>query len=115
MEIELNRWMRLGDANPHSKDVVQAVLLTEDDWFEGPAESIPWMQVVKWRLIKRHEKPRPELKPCPFCGGPAGVRRWFLNVTYYVYCNDCAATASSHMERVGAMKAWNQRKDAEDE
>ena len=65
----------------------------------------------------------PELKPCPFCGGPAGFEECtpeqFPHTTWSVGCRneneDCIATQmiASFSRKEEAAKAWNQRHPGE--
>lgn len=66
---------------------------------------------------------RDELKPCPFCGGSAGVREAFSVVpgkklARYVRCDECGAHSDTFYVYTGsnpdavvkkAVKAWNRR------
>ena len=63
-------------------------------------------------LLKRvngGEPDKPELKRCPFCGGEAEVYteedEW-----WHVRCSDCWAQTDGHDTEIGAIDAWNQRK-----
>ena len=61
-----------------------------------------------------------ELKPCPFCGGPAelskGVVRFMGRpAVTFVFCNACGARGTQFVESVKycandrAVEAWNRR------
>ena len=53
-----------------------------------------------------------QLKPCPFCGGPAEIwPRQILQESYHSECEDCGATGHSHVGCTveEAIAAWNQR------
>ena len=58
-----------------------------------------------------------ELKPCPFCGGRAGIRRFAGKVfdAYKVYCmnEDCCIEPATHSYyyKIEAIEAWNRRAD----
>ena len=63
--------------------------------------------------VNGNEPDMPELKPCPFCGGEAEVytdeddtQEWF-----YVRCSDCWAQTDGNDTEIGAIDAWNQRKN----
>lgn len=62
-----------------------------------------------------------KLKPCPFCGGEAGLRHYedfnkdFSSVyKFYVWCKDCEVQSmpTANVER--AINAWNTRKPMDD-
>lgn len=60
-----------------------------------------------------------ELKPCPFCGGEAGIHfHSELNEYYiseidavYIYCKHCDATTGPFLKKEVAIEAWNRRVD----
>jgi Lar family restriction alleviation protein len=61
-----------------------------------------------------------ELKPCPFCGGGAVLRRGNKDKHgYFVVCHTCGAKTAffsdkytSHVEnKTQAIEAWNRRAD----
>ena len=64
-----------------------------------------------------------KLKPCPFCGGEAGMReeRRYLGGTSngisrtYIQCNLCACRTMSYdwEDKKNAIKTWNTRKPME--
>jgi Lar family restriction alleviation protein len=59
-----------------------------------------------------------ELKPCPFCGGKARIRK-LQKLVYAVRCTDCGATSTSFgvkpwhdtvfIAQGQAIEAWNRR------
>ena len=52
-----------------------------------------------------------ELKPCPFCGGKAAIKR---NKTVLVDCTECTATVFQCADDpTWAIKTWNRRSDAD--
>ena len=55
-----------------------------------------------------------ELKPCPFCGRKATLRKSEETKLYHVACFDCGCRqdASYKVERV--IEAWNMRKQMDD-
>ena len=66
--------------------------------------------------------PEIKLKPCPFCGGEAGIAaKTFdvFNVGAYVFCDECGARTAIHYSHTGlyresekmAADAWNKRID----
>lgn len=65
-----------------------------------------------------------ELKPCPFCGGRAVLRRGNKNKHgYFVLCTECNARSGFECDKYTsrqdnaqlAIEAWNRRKDNGDE
>lgn len=54
-----------------------------------------------------------ELKPCPFCGGEAGVVRHAYdarNDVFGVECTVCGcSTQQNYKHRLGAVGVWNRR------
>ena len=53
-----------------------------------------------------------ELKPCPFCGGEASIRK-IDNVWYVVGCDDCSCDVGRHWfyTREEVVEAWNRREE----
>lgn len=57
-----------------------------------------------------------KLKPCPFCGGIAGLyeHKTFINPlalgSFYIKCLDCKVTTKYYKTAKEAMKKWNNRK-----
>ena len=60
---------------------------------------------------------KPELKPCPFCGGEAVARpnlpTYGCEVMYYVFCGKCLVRTQLKWTAEQAIEVWNRR--AEDE
>lgn len=57
-----------------------------------------------------------KLKPCPFCGGKAGIQSAFGQ--HKVICLSCGVVSETHDEKEKAIEVWNSRpiedeKDAE--
>ncbi len=52
-----------------------------------------------------------KLKPCPFCGGEATIRKYeyFSEDTYNVYCEECGCEISMYYSEGDAIDAWNRR------
>lgn len=56
-----------------------------------------------------------ELKPCPFCGGPAGISYRRTREKWSVFCTldapecDVAPETRGFFERADAITAWNRR------
>lgn len=63
-----------------------------------------------------------ELKPCPFCGGKARIRKWKRD-GYVVRCKDCGAQGTpfyicewhdtKYIAQGKAAEAWNRRENSE--
>ena len=51
-----------------------------------------------------------ELKPCPFCGREAVVKR-SSDFRYYVMCGKCEVKTHKYIVKSDAIKAWNRRAD----
>lgn len=49
-----------------------------------------------------------ELKPCPFCGGEAKIRKDITGLTE-VWCYDCLTNTGLHPPGDHALKKWNTR------
>ena len=49
-----------------------------------------------------------ELKPCPFCGGEAEVRK-FTATMVFVQCKSCLAGTSAFVSEPEPVKVWNRR------
>ncbi len=54
-----------------------------------------------------------ELKPCPFCGGKAELRRYGDSAYYYIECTQCEVGAYFYNTDNDAIAAWNMRTEAE--
>ena len=53
-----------------------------------------------------------ELKPCPFCGGEAGIamRTFYMEVNFSVCCDECGCSTPPYfMGEDDAIEAWNRR------
>ena len=50
-----------------------------------------------------------KLKPCPFCGGKAGVWQTGGAEMYYVNCKKCRVTTDYLPSMEQAIEAWNKR------
>ena len=56
------------------------------------------------------------IKPCPFCGGKAEVKKCHHKKNYYVVCGDCGAeTSRDYLFNISAANAWNTRLDIDGE
>ena len=52
----------------------------------------------------------PELKPCPFCGGEAKIKRVTGSINYrYVKCSSCGARTKEWFGVDVAVKTWDTR------
>lgn len=54
-----------------------------------------------------------EMKGCPFCGGKARLHESGNKVVshwYNVICNRCDVWTGQHQHPLGAIEAWNKRK-----
>ena len=49
-----------------------------------------------------------ELKPCPFCGGEAEVRKYTATLIF-VQCKSCLAGSTAFTSEHEAVKVWNSR------
>ena len=50
-----------------------------------------------------------ELKPCPFCGGEAKLRRYGDSAYCYIECSQCEIGAYFYDTKAEAIAAWNRR------
>ena len=50
-----------------------------------------------------------KLKPCPFCGGDAGVFQWTVTTTAHVRCKSCSVQQNDYVSKEIAVAAWNNR------
>ena len=59
-----------------------------------------------------------ELKPCPFCGGPAFAWGSQLGLTgklwYVVFCLECGIRTHWYQSKQTAIKKWNRREGESD-
>lgn len=58
--------------------------------------------------MKRFEVETIELKPCPFCGGKAGIYS-LAKYEKEAYCENCGAVSNICMTKEEAVEAWNRR------
>jgi restriction alleviation protein, Lar family len=57
---------------------------------------------------------KPELKPCPFCGGKAiltGIEANYFATRCFVICDNCHASSKRCKNKEAAAEAWNRRAD----
>ena len=47
-----------------------------------------------------------ELKPCPFCGGNAEIKKY---TRFWVACDDCLTESAAYATKEEAIEAWNRR------
>lgn len=50
-----------------------------------------------------------ELKPCPFCGGEAKIKKNILNEDIYVECRSCYSRTDGFGIAEYAIEQWNKR------
>jgi Lar family restriction alleviation protein len=50
-----------------------------------------------------------ELKPCPFCGGDAGIEMAANDISYYVFCSKCSSCTDYFDAQADAIAVWNTR------
>lgn len=53
-----------------------------------------------------------KLKPCPFCGGEAELRKWAIEGDILVWCKSCGAETKSGHRVEAITTAWNTRADS---
>lgn len=58
--------------------------------------------------MKRFEVETIELKPCPFCGGKAGIYS-LAKYEKEAYCENCGAVSDIYETSQKAIEAWNRR------
>jgi Lar family restriction alleviation protein len=58
--------------------------------------------------MKKREPKRERLKPCPFCGGRAGIRK-IMSVNAWIVCLRCHVTTGNEVSEHVARAAWNRR------
>lgn len=51
-----------------------------------------------------------ELKPCPFCGGEATLRKSEETKLYHIACFECGCRQDSSYKAESCINAWNTRK-----
>ena len=61
----------------------------------------------------------PNLKPCPFCGGKAKLKKFkskalFGTIAYYAECSVCKVRTEMSLEQEEPVEAWNRRAGEED-
>lgn len=57
---------------------------------------------------------KPELKPCPFCGGKAiltSIETNYFATRCFVICDNCHASSKRCKNKEAAAEAWNRRAD----
>lgn len=54
-----------------------------------------------------------KLKPCPFCGGEATLRKSELAGLYHIACFECGCRQDASYKKETVIKAWNTRKPME--
>lgn len=61
--------------------------------------------------MAKYRKRPVELKPCPFCGGPAVINEngFCVPHTYFVNCLWCGAQTDCDDSKKVATEAWNRR------
>ena len=58
---------------------------------------------------------KPDLLPCPFCGGEAEIHGWHVSPDYRIQCANCGASTDDYYPDNGkhgvaiAAEAWNTR------
>lgn len=58
---------------------------------------------------------QPELKPCPFCGGPATVWPLPAAALWKVHCDECNARGAHRRTMADAVREWNRRAESVEE
>lgn len=55
-----------------------------------------------------------KLKPCPFCGGKAAIRKKNddeVGVCYYVFCTKCCCETQYSRTQTEAIRDWDKREE----
>lgn len=72
------------------------------------ADEYPCVECCERYLLKFEPKPeKPEMKPCPCCGGKAGTEK--VSWDWVVECEECHLSTRVYPTPEEAAKAWNRR------
>ena len=72
-------------------------------------DEYPCVECKERYILKFEPKPKePEMKPCPCCGGKAGMEE--ISWDWVVECEKCQLSTRAYSTPEEAAKAWNTRK-----
>ncbi len=72
-------------------------------------DEYPCVECKERYILKFEPKPKePEMKPCPCCGGKAGMEE--ISWDWVVECEKCQLSTRAYPTPEEAAKAWNSRK-----
>ena len=106
---------------PHCKHAKSGLIserywcgLTGDGWNGKALGVYPWKNKPHPKCpLKEDER---EIKPCPFCGGRAGIvyrepifGHYVRRGTYYVHCTKCLITTMPRKSADAVIETWNRR------
>lgn len=82
-------------------------IVGKKEWAEEEAKDVKVAYAAPFDLNVIPERPKPELKECPFCGNGAHIT--FGIDGFRVWCNGCGCNVWQYKAEEDAVKAWNMR------
>lgn len=97
--------MTLDEAIKHARHVAEAVCA---GCAEDHLQLAEWLEDYKrLKLLEEENQQEPEMKPCPCCGGKAGMEEMAWD--WVVECEKCQLSTRAYPTPEEAAKAWNRR------